>query len=177
MWDDSNDKIMEILDELESKECVFPVYCPVCGEKEGHLCIHRYDERHGGIWIWCSNCCAYSHMSGIIPDWASWSIHCSPFLKGDNIMARYAFPAIFTKEAEGGVSVGFPDLDGCFTCGDDLADGIFMAEDALALFLYDLEETGAAIPAPTAVDAGAVGAASFVVPIACDTMVYRNTIQ
>ena len=69
MWDDSNDKIMEILDELESKECVFPVYCPVCGEKGGHLCIHRYDGRHGGIWIWCSKCCSCSHLSGIIPDW------------------------------------------------------------------------------------------------------------
>lgn len=88
-------------------------------------------------------------------------------------MARYAFPAIFTKE-EKGYSISFPDLDGCFTCGDDLADGIFMAEDALALFLYDMEETGVAIPSPTAADAVAVGSGSFVVPIACDTMVYRK---
>ena len=89
-------------------------------------------------------------------------------------MARYAFPAIFTKEAEGGFSISFPDLDGCFTCGDDLADGIFMAEDALALMLYDLEEAGADIPAPSPVGAVAVDSDSFVVPIACDTMVYRK---
>ena len=69
MWNDSNDKIMEIMDRLESRDSAFPVQCPICGEQAGHLYIHRFDERHGGIWIWCSNCHAYSHMSGIIPDW------------------------------------------------------------------------------------------------------------
>ena len=69
MWNDGNDKIMEIMDRLDDKDSVFPIQCPVCGKKDGHLCIHRYDEHHGGIWIWCSKCGSYSHMSGIIPDW------------------------------------------------------------------------------------------------------------
>ena len=54
-------------------------------------------------------------------------------------MAKYAYPAIFTKE-ENGYSVAFPDIDGCFTCGDTLPDAMEMAEDALCLMLYDREE-------------------------------------
>lgn len=69
MWNDSNDKIMEIMDCVDGKESLFPTRCPICGEKAGHLCIHRYDEHHGGIWVWCSRCFSFAHMSGIIPEW------------------------------------------------------------------------------------------------------------
>ena len=44
-------------------------------------------------------------------------------------MAKYAYPAIFTKE-EKGYSVAFPDIEGCFTCGDTLPEAMEMAEDA-----------------------------------------------
>ena len=43
-------------------------------------------------------------------------------------MAKYVYPAVFTQE-EKGFSVWFPDLEGCYTCGDDLNDAIRMAED------------------------------------------------
>ena len=56
--------------------------------------------------------------------------------KGTDNMAKYVYPAIFTPE-EKGFSVNFPDLQGCYTCGDDLADAIYMAEDVLAFTLYD----------------------------------------
>ena len=36
-------------------------------------------------------------------------------------MAKYVYPAVFTPE-EKGYSVYFPDLEGCYTCGDDLQD-------------------------------------------------------
>ena len=54
-------------------------------------------------------------------------------------MAKYTYPTVFTPEKDGGYSVLFPDLEGCFTCGDNLADAIFMAEDALALVMYGYE--------------------------------------
>ena len=38
-------------------------------------------------------------------------------------MAKYAYPAIFTKE-EKGYSVAFPDIEGCFTCGDTLPEAM-----------------------------------------------------
>ena len=57
-------------------------------------------------------------------------------------MAKYAYPAIFTPEDDGSFSINFPDLEGCYTCGDSLEDGIEMAEDALALVLYGYEKDG-----------------------------------
>ena len=55
-------------------------------------------------------------------------------------MAKYVYPAIFTPEEDGSYSIVFPDLEGCYTCGDNLEDGIEMAEDALALVLYGYEK-------------------------------------
>lgn len=57
-------------------------------------------------------------------------------------MAKYAYPAIFTPEEDGSYSIIFPDLEGCYTCGDNLEDGIEMAEDALSLVLYGYEKDG-----------------------------------
>jgi predicted RNase H-like HicB family nuclease len=60
-------------------------------------------------------------------------------LKGAFFMAKYVYPAIFTKEKDGGYSVCFPDVESCYTDGDDMADALEMAEDVLCLMLYDME--------------------------------------
>jgi antitoxin HicB len=88
-------------------------------------------------------------------------------------MAKYVFPAIFTQEDEG-YSIGFPDLDGCYTQGDDLQDGYDMAQDALCLVLYDMEENKKAIPKPSDPKAIKVDSNSFVSLISCDTLEYRK---
>lgn len=64
-------------------------------------------------------------------------------------MAKYAYPAIFTPEENGGYSIIFPDIDECYTCGDSLEDGIEMAEDALALVMYGYEKEKRPIPSPS----------------------------
>lgn len=89
-------------------------------------------------------------------------------------MAKYAYPAIFTPEEDGSFSITFPDLEGCYTCGDSLEDGIEMAEDALALVLYGYEKDGRSIPAPSAPAALPLSGNDFVNYIACDTMEYRK---
>ena len=61
-------------------------------------------------------------------------------------MAKYIYPAVFTKEVEGGYSVNFPDVPSCYTCGENLYDAIKMAKDVLALILYDLEQDRKEIP-------------------------------
>ena len=65
---------------------------------------------------------------------------------------EYVYPAILTPE-EHGYSVAFPDLPGCYTCGDDLPDALHMAEDALSGYLARAEEMRRAIPAPSRPDA------------------------
>lgn len=89
-------------------------------------------------------------------------------------MAKYVYPAVFTRE-EKGFSVWFPDLEGCYTCGDDLNDAIVMAEDVLAYVLYDYEKTGREIPEPSIRSAIELGSEKdFVNDIACDTIEYAK---
>lgn len=88
-------------------------------------------------------------------------------------MAKYAYPAIFTPE-EQGYSIIFPDLEGCYTCGDSLEDGLEMARDALALVLYGYEKDGREIPAPSKLKTLSVGENEFVSYVVCDTMKYRK---
>lgn len=89
-------------------------------------------------------------------------------------MAKYAYPAIFTPEKDGSFSVDFPDLEGCYTCGDSLEESIIMAEDVLALILYGYEKDEREIPSPSLPSKVKLSGDAFVNYIACDTLVYRK---
>ena len=60
--------------------------------------------------------------------------------------STYTYLAIFTKEEDGGYSVRFPQLDGCYTQGDTLEEARRMAVDAMSLHLYGMEKDGEEIP-------------------------------
>lgn len=87
---------------------------------------------------------------------------------------KYVYPAIFTKEDEG-YSVFFPDLEGCYTCGDNLEDALRMAEDVLAFTLYDYEKESKEIPNPSDLKTLEVESNEFSNYISCDTIEYRKT--
>lgn len=54
---------------------------------------------------------------------------------------KLVYPAIFSPCEEGGYMVEVPDLPGCVTEGDTLAEAIFMGEDAASGWvLLELEE-------------------------------------
>lgn len=57
---------------------------------------------------------------------------------------KFVYPAIFHLE-DNNYWVEFPDLDGCFSQGDDLKEAIQNAQEALVLYLEDLTE----FPVPT----------------------------
>ena len=61
---------------------------------------------------------------------------------------RYVFPAVFNY-ADDGISISFPDIEGCFSCADTDEEAIQMAEEALGLHLYNMEQDGDHIPEPT----------------------------
>lgn len=88
-------------------------------------------------------------------------------------MAKYLYPAVFTKE-DAGYAVNFPDLKNCFTSGATLEEAMDMANDVLCLTLYDLEQEGVAIPAASAVNAVQHGENEFVSLVGCDTIAYRK---
>lgn len=89
-------------------------------------------------------------------------------------MTKYSYPAIFTPEENGGFSIIFPDLECCYTCGDNLTDGIMMAEDVLAFTLYDYEKEGRTIPEPSSLSSFSLNKGEFINFIACDTLEYRK---
>lgn len=86
---------------------------------------------------------------------------------------KYVYPAVFTPE-DGGYSVLFPDLEGCYTCGDDLKDALYMAEDVLAFTLFDYEKEKRDIPTPSERAAISLKKGEFVNYIACDTLGYQK---
>jgi len=57
------------------------------------------------------------------------------------------FPAVFEPDTEaGGFVVTFPDVPGCVTQGDDLADAESTAEDALKVVLNYMMSQGEEVP-------------------------------
>ncbi len=86
---------------------------------------------------------------------------------------KYVYPAILTPE-EHGYSVAFPDLPGCYTCGDDLPDALHMAEDALSGYLARAEEMRRAIPAPSRPDAVQVAEGELLTLVCADTEAFRR---
>lgn len=60
---------------------------------------------------------------------------------------KLVYPAIFTPcEEKSGYTVAVPDLPGCVTEGDSLAEAILMAEDAASGWVLDELESGNIAP-------------------------------
>ena len=63
---------------------------------------------------------------------------------------RYVYPCVLAPEEGGGFFASFPDVPGANTCGDDRAEALEMAEDALAVALagYVHERWDIPLPSP-----------------------------
>lgn len=82
MWHDRDNRIDKVFEAIFGKAERFPIECPVCGLACAHIYLHRHNGYHGGIWIWCNNCRAYSHLSGRVPVW--WKN--PPFIEPQKLM-------------------------------------------------------------------------------------------
>lgn len=85
---------------------------------------------------------------------------------------KYVYPAVFTAEANNSYSVYFPDLEGCYTCGDTLEEALYMAEDVLAFTLFDYEKGAQKVPEASELQAIETNDNEFVNYITCDTFEY-----
>ena len=61
---------------------------------------------------------------------------------------RNAYPVVLDPAAEGGYIVTVPDFE-IHTHGDDLADALYMAQDAIEMMVDYLEGEDSPIPAPS----------------------------
>lgn len=88
---------------------------------------------------------------------------------------QYFYPAIFHPvEKDHAVYVNFPDIDGCFTDGDNEKDAFEAAEDALNTWLFHLENMGEPIPPASKASEVKVPEGSFVAVIKADTTSYAR---
>lgn len=58
---------------------------------------------------------------------------------------RYIYPAVFSYDSDG-ISISFPDLPGCITCGFTDEEAYKNANEALSLHLYGMEEDSDILP-------------------------------
>ena len=88
---------------------------------------------------------------------------------------KYIYPAIFHPEDDGGYSISFPDLDGCFTQGDDIEDALYMAWDAAAGWLITAQKSNEDIPGASSIKSIQLESEDdFVNLIAVDLLEYKK---
>lgn len=89
---------------------------------------------------------------------------------------KYIYPAIFNYESKG-IAIEFPDFDWAYTCGDDEADALYMAQDCLELVLYSMEEDGEEFPEPTPIRDIQLESGQVVVMITINMRLVRDTME
>ena len=87
-------------------------------------------------------------------------------------MSKNIYPAIFTNE-DGIFTVHFPDFESCYTQGESLEEACEMAEDVLALTLYNMEENHIRFPIASDIKSIQTAENQFASLICCDTASYR----
>ena len=84
-------------------------------------------------------------------------------------MNKRYYPVIFHPE-EVGYSVSVPDIDGCFSQGDDMNEAVSMVQDAMGLMLEDC----GALPTPSAPSGIALEPGDLVAMVEFDELAYRK---
>lgn len=64
-------------------------------------------------------------------------------------MLNMTYLAILEPAEDGGYGISFPDLPGCFSFGENLAEAQQMAAEAASLHVYGLECDGEKVPNPS----------------------------
>lgn len=87
---------------------------------------------------------------------------------------KLVYPAVFTpyEDESGGYVVEFPDLPGCVTGGDNMAEAIFMAEDAASGWVLTELEDGQQVPKASEFSTVSVEPGQFVNMVALDMDAY-----
>ncbi|MGX7349527.1 type II toxin-antitoxin system HicB family antitoxin [Dolosicoccus paucivorans] len=86
----------------------------------------------------------------------------------------YLYYAIFTPETDGGYSIEFPDLEGAFSCGNDMHDSLYMAKDLLEGWLIVAEDEGDNIPQPSSPSEISIQPNELLIPIEVNLSLARQ---
>ena len=61
---------------------------------------------------------------------------------------KYLYPALFTFYGDD-IGITFPDLPGCVSSADNVENAMYMAQEALGLHLFGMEQDNDPIPEPS----------------------------
>ena len=64
-------------------------------------------------------------------------------------MRKLTYLAVFETGETPGISVYFPDVQGCVSCGNNFDHALEMAKEALSLHIYGMEKDGETLPERT----------------------------
>ena len=87
---------------------------------------------------------------------------------------KLVYPAIFSPCEEGGYTVEVPDLPGCITEGDTLAEAISMGEDAASGWILQELEAGQEVPSASRISELHPEGASFASLLSLDMDAYAE---
>lgn len=88
-------------------------------------------------------------------------------------MLNLTYLAILEPGEDGSYGISFPDLPGCFSFADNLAEAEQMAAEAAELHVYGMEKNGEAIPEPSTSLPPEVTAGMVVMPVTLHPDMYR----
>jgi len=91
-------------------------------------------------------------------------------------MKKLTYLAVFETDENPGISVYFPDVPGCVSCGYTFDLALRMAKEALATHIYGLEKDGEAAPLRTD-KIPKIEAGSMVVPVTIFPNVVKDEIN
>ena len=91
-------------------------------------------------------------------------------------MRKMTYLAVFETDENPGISVYFPDVPGCVTCGDNFDHALQMAKDALALHICAMEKDGEEAPL-RAEKVPKTGAGNIVVPVTIYPDIVKDEIN
>lgn len=88
-------------------------------------------------------------------------------------MLNLTYLAVLEPGEDGSYGISFPDLPGCFSFADNLAEAEQMAAEAAELHVYGMEKDGEAIPEPSTSLSPEVTAGMVVMPVTIHPDMYR----
>ncbi|MDR1469767.1 MAG: type II toxin-antitoxin system HicB family antitoxin [Spirochaetaceae bacterium] len=86
-------------------------------------------------------------------------------------MRKVTYLAVFETDENPGISVYFPDVPGCVSCGETFDQALCMAKEALSLHIYGMEKDGEPLPPRTDIIPDSGG---MVVPISVFPDIVRD---
>ena len=88
----------------------------------------------------------------------------------------YIYPAIFNYEDKE-IAISFPDLPGCYSCGKDDEEALYMAKDALGLYIVSAEEDGEELKEPSKLNAIKLNKSESAVLVEVNMPLFRESVQ